>query len=386
MKVLWLMSWYPNKLSPYAGDFLKRHAEAVSLYEDVHVIFVVKDVYGEITNDVFVEENISGRLTETIVYYHVKKYYLSALEKLMSHRKYLELYRKHIRKKVQSSKPSLIHVHIGMKAGVPGMWAKRKFKIPLLVSDQWTGLLQESLDNFDHLPVYAKKLWYKIIASADEISAVSTHLGVAIKRRFNIKQCRVIPNVVDTRIFFMNENTVDRSNHFIHISTLADFKNPDLIIQAFYYVTKKNPNAKLSIIGPYSNDYRIMIEQLGLQNNIFMVGEMPQTLLVKKIKKSDALILYSRYETFGCVIIVAQACGIPVIVSDIPVMHETVQEGINGFFAPPQNAQALAATIVKFMQDKPSIDRSAISAKVSSKYSYRVVGKMFSDWYNEVLR
>ncbi len=40
MKVLWLVSWYPSKLSPLSGDFVKRHAEAVSLYEDVQSRFL----------------------------------------------------------------------------------------------------------------------------------------------------------------------------------------------------------------------------------------------------------------------------------------------------------------------------------------------------------
>ena len=43
MKALWLVSWYPDKISPFNGDFIKRHAEAVSLYDDVHVIYVTKD-------------------------------------------------------------------------------------------------------------------------------------------------------------------------------------------------------------------------------------------------------------------------------------------------------------------------------------------------------
>ncbi len=42
-KVLFLASWYPSRIHPIAGIFIKRHAEAVSLYSDVAVLFVTAD-------------------------------------------------------------------------------------------------------------------------------------------------------------------------------------------------------------------------------------------------------------------------------------------------------------------------------------------------------
>jgi hypothetical protein len=39
-KILWLVSWYPNKYDPFDGDFIQRHARAASLYDDIHVFFI----------------------------------------------------------------------------------------------------------------------------------------------------------------------------------------------------------------------------------------------------------------------------------------------------------------------------------------------------------
>ena len=41
--VLWLPSWYPNKLAPFDGDFIQRHAKAAALYNDILVIYAVPD-------------------------------------------------------------------------------------------------------------------------------------------------------------------------------------------------------------------------------------------------------------------------------------------------------------------------------------------------------
>lgn len=64
----------------------------------------------------------------------------------------------------------------------------------------------------------------------------------------------------------------------------------------------------------------------------FLYEEMSQESLVKFLQPATALILVSSYETFGCVLIEANACGVPVIVSDIPVFHETVKQEVNGVF------------------------------------------------------
>ena len=46
---LWLTSWYPTILSPYDGDFIQRHAKAVSLQQKVVIVYVKKDDEGIIT-------------------------------------------------------------------------------------------------------------------------------------------------------------------------------------------------------------------------------------------------------------------------------------------------------------------------------------------------
>ena len=112
---------------------------------------------------------------------------------------------------------------------------------------------------------------------------------------------------------------------------------------------------------------------------------MPQQQLAAHINECDALILYSRYETFGCVIIEANACGIPVIVSDIPVMHEIVEEGRNGILAKENDADALAETLKKFIEQKFSFNKSLIAQQTSATYSYKKVAEQFIEFYSSVM-
>jgi glycosyltransferase involved in cell wall biosynthesis len=75
---------------------------------------------------------------------------------------------------------------------------------------------------------------------------------------------------------------------------------------------------------------------------------------------------------------------LPVIVSDIPTMHELVTENVNGIFAGSDNAALLADKLLWFMENKQAFNSKEITDTAADKYNYAVVGKMFSDWYNGV--
>lgn len=384
MKVLWLTSWYPNRLSPLAGDFLKRHAEAVSVYAEVHVIHVIRDADGIVTKDVWVEETENGNLKETIVYYGGVFSKWGVYDRLLSERKYRKLFKQQAEKSIAAKKPALVHVHIGMKAGVIALWLKTKQKIPYIVSEQWTGILKEASDSFDDKPLYWRLTWKKIVQQADGLTAVSAYLAEAIKNRFGIADCKVIPNVVDTSVFYhIPEQKKDQQN-FIHISTLVDFKNPFLILEAFGLVVKEHPGVKLTIVGPFREDITRWIRKNNCEKNIALISEMPQQQLVAYIRRSAALVLFSKYETFGCVLIEATACGVPVIASDIPVIRETIHEGVNGMFAARDNSAALAETVKQFITGNMMFDAEQIALETKRKYSYEAIGKQFYDLYKTI--
>jgi glycosyltransferase involved in cell wall biosynthesis len=383
-KILWLCSWYPSKLMPFNGDFIKRHAEAVSLYNDIQVIHIVRDAKGIITKDVFTEESVKNGLAEKIIYYYTPSLRFSLIDRFLSEMKYRKLYKQAVADYIgHSGVPDLVHVHVGMKAGAIALWLKKKKAVPYVISEHWSGFLPEADEKISDQPFYFRSLWKKVIAGASAISAVSAHLANAIQQQFGFKKIGVIPNVVDGSVFYPAAN-LSNEIRFIHISGLEELKNPAAIIEAFAIVIRTYPSAVLDIFGPDEKQLKNLAAELQAERNIYFHSEIPQKELAEFVRQSFALILYSNYETFGCVIIEANACGIPVLVSDIPVFHETVTEGINGIFVKPNNPAALAERMIEMIRTRSSFNSKAIVA-TCSKYSYEKVGKQFSDWYNEVL-
>lgn len=369
---------------PFNGDFIKRHAEAVSLLSEVSVIHVVRDTKGVVTKDVKFEESVRDGLIEIIIYYYTPSYKNSIVDKFFSEIKYRNLFKKAINDYLESTgKPDLVHVHIGMKAGVIALWLKKKMSIPYIISEHWSGFLPESNEKFRDQPDYFRSLWKKVISGSAALNAVSMHLAEAIKKHFGKKEVVVIPNVVDTSIFYPATSNTNEIR-FIHISGLEELKNPREIIQAFAIVLNKYPEAVLDIFGPENKQLEYIVIENQLEKNIFFHKEIPQPELAEYVRKSIALILFSRYETFGCVIIEANACGVPVIVSNIPVFHETVTEGVNGIFVKTFDPIDLADKMIEMIKTRTAFDSTTIVNTVS-RYRYVMVANQFSELYDNVL-
>ena len=383
--VLWLPAWYPSELDQFNGDFIQRHARAAALYCKVQVICLVHDAEGKITKDIKVTESVSGNLAETIIYYHSGTIIRGISGKLFSGLKYIRLYKKAIRHYLlQNGKPCCAHVHVADKNGLMALWLKRSRKIPFVLSEHWTIYLQEAEYNWDRQPWWFKKIWKRILAKNSGISVVSSHLAKSMIAIGAPAGYRVIPNVVDRNIFFPGETEKAALPAFIHISMLNYQKNFEDILKAFAVVKNSGYEFKLDVFGPVTDNLREQTHATGLGKEVQFHGEVPQPILADHLRNAIALIHYSRYETFGCVIIEAHACGIPVIASDLPVHHETITEGVNGVFAEGEHPAALAEKIIEFLKERKQFAKKEMHDTTIKRYGYEVAGKSFYEWYQSL--
>jgi glycosyltransferase involved in cell wall biosynthesis len=385
MKVLWLASWYPNKLHPLNGDFIQRHAKAVSLYEEITVIHLCRDEKGSLTRDFFIEEMTKANLTELIVYYHSFTTRIKLVDRFFSALKYQRLYKKIISDTInKTGRPDLVHVHVTMNAGLLALWLKKKWGLRYVVTEHWTGLLKEAINNFYNKPLGFQMAWKKIVKKADSLSVVSKYLAGTIRMHIMNVPIVVIPNVVDTSIFFPINKMQQSVVQFIHISRMDYQKNPEAILKAFQLLKEKGIDFSLKIFSNEAARFQALLRQYNLLSHVKFYEEVSQPELVKYLQQADALILYSRYETFGCVVPEANACGLPVIVSDIPPMHELVTENQNGIFAGENQAELLAEKLEYFIKNKQQFNTSRIAQQAAELYNFSKIGQLFSEWYHSL--
>ena len=112
------------------------------------------------------------------------------------------------------------------------------------------------------------------------------------------------------------------------------------LVRMFPDVSARIPNAALLIVGSplfnkdheYRGEILNAIQRHGLQERVFLLGHRTDMMAV--FNSLDALVLNSRQEPFGTVLLEAMACGIPVISSNVGGSPEIIDDGVNGFLYP----------------------------------------------------
>lgn len=384
MKVLWLASWYPSAIEPFNGDFIQRHAQAVSVFHDIDVLHVIKDDKGSLTRNVKVVNQKKGKLAETIVYYFHLLQKLPFLGRFFSELKYRSVFQQQIKIYIQKNgKPDVVHLHVSMRAGIVALWLQKKYGIPYVLTEHSSIFLPEADVKFSDLSRYYRRSIQKVIKGAAAITVVSKHLRSALKAFVPGKKIEVIPNVVNTEIFMPAAKSHGPVLRFVHASSLDANKNPEGILAAFAILKNTLPTFSLDIFGPQNLRLQNMVAALGLQELVKLHGEVAQPVLAEYMQRADALILFSRYETFGCVVIEASACGTPVIVSKIPAMEEIVKEGFNGLVV-QRTPEALASALQRLAENEIVFNSAAIAAQAKERFSYATVSAAFSAFYRSV--
>jgi glycosyltransferase involved in cell wall biosynthesis len=129
-----------------------------------------------------------------------------------------------------------------------------------------------------------------------------------------------------------------------------------------------------------------LTRQLDLQDLVNYKGEVTHDKIAEAMKASHALVLYSRYESFGNVIIEANACGLPVIVSDLPVFREIVVDGITGIFVEGQKPEELAEKILWLRSNYGKFDPEIIHNSVKQRYNVDVIGNKFHQLFRSCFK
>jgi glycosyltransferase involved in cell wall biosynthesis len=376
-KVLWLVSWYPNKYDRFDGDFIQRHARAASLYDDIHVLFIKAFDQQKEKEQEFREEN---GLAEQIIYLPKRKEFAG---KLASFFNWQKQYQSEVSAIFKKHAPELIHVHIPWKVGLIALWAKKEYKIPFVVTEHW-GIYNDVVeDNIHTKSALVRYLLQRIYKEAHTFTSVSKYLGDGVNKTLLKKEFLVIPNVVDTRLFKPSNEKYDRFT-FLHVSNMVPLKNVEGILHAFSQFLKQSGTAaQLVLVGNRNDQYEKIAEDLKLLNTaVFFLGEVSYAEVAKEIQRSHAFILNSNIENSPCVIGEALCCGLPVLTTTVGGIPELVN-GNNSLLISPGNSEGLAMAMVQLKKNYSSFNSAAISTEAMNKFSMASVGRQIHNVYQK---
>lgn len=386
-RIVWLASWYPTEVDVLTGDFIRRHAQACSLLQPLHVIHVKKYAPNSKKGKRIVESTDPDfpHLRETICHYSAKN--IGFPGRIFSYAYSLWLYHALVKQFIrQHGKPHLLHVHVMLRCGLVALYFKWFHKIPYVVTEQYSGYMPEAkgiLKGITPLNYWPLKL---IAEHAEAVAPVSLSLANALQQSFAIKTVVVIPNTVDTRIFFPQQGVAKNiPPTFLHISTLTPQKNPVKMLQGFALLKSRYQRPfQLWIVGPDQPGFKQLAADLQISHEIKWLAETTQQNIAAFMQQVSAQVLYSCFESFGCVNMEALACGVPVIVSDLPVFREYLPQGSAAWFADGNDPSALAEVLNSFISSGPTENRRDIS-DFANNFDYGSIGTMLCRLYQRAI-
>lgn len=380
--IVWLASWYPTRLDPLPGDFIQRHARALSLYKPLHVLHIAKDEAGIITKDVHVDTIVTGNLTETIVYYHPRKTGFKPLDKVLSFRRFMQLGKQHLQQLYVQNPNMLLHVHVAMRHGLLALWAQQQWGIPYAVTEHWTGY------HFKDYPATLQKgkwFWKKtkqILNKATVVYPVSTHLGQQIQPLTRTK-LRQLSNVTDTAIFYPAAEALPiKPFRLVHVSTMNHQKNTEGIVSAFAALPP-HYEWQLTLAGPANEVLEQQVQSNpALRGKIHFTGTLSNAAVAALLRDHHAMVMFSRYENQPCSILEALCSGLPVISSNVGGIPDLINDS-NGLLVNPDDEQALLNAIQQLMYNYHRYNHKAIAAAATALYSYETIGKQQLHFYQQ---
>ena len=380
-EILWLPGWYPSRLDAFAGDFIQRHARALSAFVPVHILYIVRDKDRVVTKTVEMEKKQTGNLSETIIYYASKDYSVSFADRIMSMRKYNQLYKQYLQDRyLKKEMPAAVHVHVPFKAGVIALWLKSKYGLEYYVTEHWAGYDKSNPDNFFSRPASFRYIIRKILRNSKCVIPVSEDLERKLQSIQPGIKTKIIPNTVNENFFYFEEqrSTVFRFVHYA--SSYKGQKNTEGLLKVFSQLQQKRNDWECVMYGPASDQLTGLVNQLGLNDRVRFTGEISYEDVARLVRSSSAFVSFSNYENQPCSILEALCCGLPVIATRVGGIPEIINQQ-NGLLIEPRNETQLIQAIEKMMENYPGYNRRMIAENAVLKFSYASVGQQLYSLY-----
>lgn len=380
-KILFLSSWYPNKNAPTLGNFVQKHAEAAALYNDVTVIAIFPH------NEKFytLESNEKNGVKSVLSYYPQVSCSIPVLKQFLQYYRTRKAFLKAYNyARTTFGKPNLVHVNVVYPIG---LWAKRLKTtegLPYVVTEHSTAFHPGS----NKLSATALKLGISWMNHAERILPVSEDLKISLEQRGVTQPMEVISNVVNEQIFGNLPPVEPVKTTFIHISTAVDaHKNVSGIVRSIAELSKKNVDFQFLIVsdGELAPFIDLAYRQLNISHDLLQFeGTKTTEEIADLINHASALVLFSNFENFPCVIPEAFMAGKPVISTNVNGIPEHVNQH-NGILVEAQNEEQLVAALSAVIDHQIHFDPAAIKSYAHDHFSYQAVGKKMDAVYAKIL-
>lgn len=333
---------------------------------DIHVISLGKGEYEGVTvHSLDIQDNIMKKSSE--------KGKLQYLKRL-----------KRVKQLVREINPDILHAHYASSYGLLGALTNYH---PYIISAWGSDVYDFPIKS----PIHKFIIKYNL-KKADYILSTSKVMKEETAKYTN-KDILVTPFGVDINKFVPNK--IEKNEITIGtIKTLEEKYGIQYLVKAFKVIKDRNPevNIKLRIGGMGSQEgyLKELVRELKLIDDVTFLGFVDKNNIVKEFQSFDVAVFPSTLdsESFGVAAVEAEACGTPVVVSDVGGLMESTKPGVTSLVAKKHSVEDLADKIEKLILDDELRMQMGIAARkfVEDNYSlednFNEVNKLYENIIN----
>jgi glycosyltransferase involved in cell wall biosynthesis len=210
----------------------------------------------------------------------------------------------------------------------------------------------------------ADRLAAHAVRSADGVRTISDFTD-ALVREHGVEPAASFPAFMDLEPFLSEPVALPPEPAALFVGVLELYKNVDGLADAWRLAAPRVDGAKLRIVGrgPREDVVRALVRDLPGQ--VEWTERVPNADVPGLLDASTALVLPSRSEGMGRVVVEALLRGRPVVASRVGGIVDLVRDGENGLLAGPGDTRALADALVHVLTDRALAERLAGSARES---------------------
>lgn len=258
---------------------------------------------------------------------------------------------KRIKEIVDQINPDIINVHFATSYGIACALSG--------IDNYFLSVWGYDVYDFPKKSIFHKLMLKYSLNKATSILSTSKAMAMETNK-YTAKHIKITPFGVDTNIFKPLKEKELNDDKFVigTIKLLSPKYGIDFLLKAFKQL--KDSVQDIDVVlhiagnGPEEKNLKKLAEELGISEYVSWLGFISQDKVVEELNKLDVAVIPSILdsESFGVSAVEAQACEVPVVVTNVGGLTESTNPGESSIVVEPRNAGAIAKALKKLINDK----------------------------------
>jgi glycosyltransferase involved in cell wall biosynthesis len=268
----------------------------------------------------------------------------------------------------------LVHVHLGEDLAILplGALAARPRRLPLIITVHCSP--SHTIVPYDARTAVLRRLGGWIERKGEQGAAATIvyteRLAELLAGDGGSAAVHVIPRGVERAPFAAPGERflpgLPGRHRVVFVGRLVRAKGVDLLVQAAARLRTPGVDVVFVGDGAQRSDVERLARRLGVHDRVHVTGFVPHARVPAVLASADLLVLPSRYEELGTVLVEAMHAGLPVVASRVGGIPEAVEHGVSGLLVAPGDVGELAGAIDAVLSDPALAGRLAAGARANA--------------------